>query len=155
MGSNKRSGCGIPRLLERLRSSAADAARPPRTRNCRRKGLGSKQYAHDTVGTGFPVLTSLFLVIPDYAKMRWFVRAPTGAQLKVWCKRVVSCFESVPFHQSWSPHTHSRRAAALATGCKFTITYGEFMYDLLQNPVLGEFLRSRSIAAGTQISCVI
>ena len=40
-----------------------------------------------------------FLVIPDYAKMRWFIRAPTGAELKVWQERVVKCFEFVPFNQ--------------------------------------------------------
>lgn len=44
----------------------------------------------------FSVLIISFLVIPDYAKMRWFVRAPTGSQLKVWRERVVKCFEFVP-----------------------------------------------------------
>lgn len=43
----------------------------------------------------FSILTNLFLVIPDYAKMRWYIRAPTGALLKVWQDRVVKCFESV------------------------------------------------------------
>ncbi|KAF9651736.1 hypothetical protein BDM02DRAFT_3154125 [Thelephora ganbajun] len=65
-------------------------------------------------------------IIPDYAKMRWFIRAPTGTQLKVWRDRVTKCFE----------------AAAHATGCKYTISYGQLMYDLLQNPALTEELVS-------------
>ena len=47
---------------------------------------------------GLPELICFFPVIPDYAKMRWFVRAPTGAQLEVWQDRVVKCFEFVPFN---------------------------------------------------------
>jgi len=65
-------------------------------------------------------------IIPDYAKMRWFIRAPTGTQLKIWRERVIKCFE----------------AASHATGCKHTITYGQLMYDLRQNPVLSEELAS-------------
>lgn len=110
MGSRKRSGCRVPRLLERIRSPPTDETRPSRTRDRRGKGLGSQQYACDKIRMEFSVLTSLFLVIPDYAKMRWFVRAPTGAQLKVWRDRVVKCFELVPFDCRSSPLSTYKRA---------------------------------------------
>ena len=143
MGGRKRSGCRIPRLLERLCPPTTNETRSSRTRNRRRKRLGTRQYVCDTTEMGFPILMNCFLVIPDYAKMRWYIRAPTGAQLKVWRDRVVKCFEfvpsnsSLPFSHSWTGNSH--RAAAHATGCKHTITFGPLMYDLLQNPVLCEF----------------
>ncbi|PCH36418.1 amidohydrolase [Wolfiporia cocos MD-104 SS10] len=61
-------------------------------------------------------------IIPDYAKMRWIVRAPTWAELEVLRERVKKCFE----------------AAAHATGCKVTIDANSGYYDLRQNLVLGE-----------------
>lgn len=36
---------------------------------------------------------TLFLVIPDYAKMSWIVRAPTSADLLPLRERVVKCLE--------------------------------------------------------------
>jgi len=60
-------------------------------------------------------------IIPDYAKMRWIVRAPTWDEVEVLRKRVLACFE----------------AAATATGCKVEISNGVGYYDLRQNTVLG------------------
>lgn len=34
-------------------------------------------------------------VIPDYANMRWIIRAPTHEELGPFCKRVKACFEYV------------------------------------------------------------
>ncbi|KAH7927319.1 amidohydrolase [Leucogyrophana mollusca] len=62
-------------------------------------------------------------VIPDYAKMRWFVRAPTRDQLVALRQRVQACFEG----------------AALSTSCRVSIVSGNDMYfDLHQNSVLAE-----------------
>ncbi|KAH9937760.1 aminoacylase 1-like protein 2 [Epithele typhae] len=61
-------------------------------------------------------------IIPDYAKMTWYVRAPTRAEVHVAVKRVTACFE----------------AAGLATGCKVDIQMGNTTYDLRQNTALGE-----------------
>ncbi|KAI0923499.1 hypothetical protein AcV5_009025 [Taiwanofungus camphoratus] len=61
-------------------------------------------------------------VIPDYAKMRWIVRAPTWGELEILRERVKACFE----------------AAAHATACKLTMSAGPGYYDLRQNTVLGE-----------------
>lgn len=59
-------------------------------------------------------------VIPDYAGMRWLVRAPTKDQLSVLVERVKACFEG----------------AALATSCRFKLTEGIPYHDLRQNSVL-------------------
>ncbi|KAF8586122.1 hypothetical protein K439DRAFT_1615406 [Ramaria rubella] len=60
-------------------------------------------------------------VIPDYARMPYIVRAPTGIEAAELTKRVAACFE----------------AAAKATGCTYKITYGPPYIELVQNPVLG------------------
>lgn len=59
-------------------------------------------------------------VIPDYAKMRWYVRAPTRDQLTQLTERVCACFEG----------------AALATSCRLKITKNTPYYDLRQNSIL-------------------
>ncbi|KAG1770747.1 amidohydrolase [Suillus occidentalis] len=59
-------------------------------------------------------------VIPDYAKMRWYVRAPTRDQLTQLTERVSACFEG----------------AALATSCRLKITKNTPYYDLRQNSIL-------------------
>lgn len=59
-------------------------------------------------------------VIPDYAKMRWIVRAPTWGELEVLRERVQKCFE----------------AAAHATACKLKMQTGVGYYDLRENDVL-------------------
>ncbi|KAG1876439.1 amidohydrolase [Suillus subalutaceus] len=59
-------------------------------------------------------------VIPDYAKMRWYVRAPTRDQLTRLTERVSACFEG----------------AALATSCRLKITKNTPYYDLRQNSIL-------------------
>ncbi|KAI0091480.1 hypothetical protein BDY19DRAFT_930672 [Irpex rosettiformis] len=65
-------------------------------------------------------------VIPDYAKMRWAVRAPSWTELEVLRERVIACFEG----------------AAKATSCKVKMTPGVGYKDCKQNDVLGaEFLR--------------
>lgn len=59
-------------------------------------------------------------VIPDYAKMRWYVRAPTRDQLTQLTERVSACFEG----------------AALATSCRLKITKNTPYCDLRQNSIL-------------------
>lgn len=59
-------------------------------------------------------------VIPDYAKMRWIVRAPTSKELIAFVERVKKCLE----------------AAALATSCKVILHEETPYYDLHQNEVL-------------------
>jgi amidohydrolase len=62
-------------------------------------------------------------VIPDYAKMRWIVRAPTWSELVVLRGRLTACFE----------------AAAQATSCKTQIVCNETTYyDLRQNSILAQ-----------------
>ncbi|KII85875.1 hypothetical protein PLICRDRAFT_178184 [Plicaturopsis crispa FD-325 SS-3] len=64
-------------------------------------------------------------IIPDYAKMTWFARAPTLAEVKVLTKRVQDCFQG----------------AALSTGCRLEMKLGQPLYDLQQNSVLsGDYL---------------
>ncbi|KAA1474385.1 hypothetical protein DENSPDRAFT_840957 [Dentipellis sp. KUC8613] len=61
-------------------------------------------------------------IIPDHSTMFWYVRAPTWAEVEVTAPRVKACFE----------------AAALATGCKVTITEpAEPVFDIRQNKTLG------------------
>ncbi|KDQ12657.1 hypothetical protein BOTBODRAFT_56682 [Botryobasidium botryosum FD-172 SS1] len=63
-------------------------------------------------------------IIPDYAKMEWYIRAPTVAELAILRERVKACFE----------------AAALATGCKLKFEAHITVYDIHQNKALiGEF----------------
>lgn len=59
-------------------------------------------------------------VIPDYANMRWLVRAPTRDQLAVLRDRVKACFDG----------------AALATSCGLKVTMGVPYDDLRQNSIL-------------------
>jgi len=61
-------------------------------------------------------------IIPDYAKMRWLVRAPSAKEVEILRERVMACF----------------RAAAEATGCKVEFKQRDIMYDLRQNSVLAE-----------------
>ena len=50
---------------------------------------------HQTVGslTELSDECSICAVIPDYAKMRWLVRAPSAAQVEVLQERVINCFK--------------------------------------------------------------
>ncbi|KAI0643451.1 amidohydrolase [Trametes meyenii] len=61
-------------------------------------------------------------VIPDYAKLRYIVRAPTWAELDVLRERVKKCFD----------------AAALATACKIEVALGGGYFELRNNDVLGQ-----------------
>jgi len=61
-------------------------------------------------------------IIPDYSKMKWFVRAPTWDELVVLRARIKACFD----------------AAALATGCKHEVSFGGYAYDLRQNSGLSK-----------------
>ncbi|KAG8922621.1 hypothetical protein FRC02_011741 [Tulasnella sp. 418] len=61
-------------------------------------------------------------IIPDYAKMRWLVRAPSGQEVDVLVERVINCFS----------------AAALATGCRIEITKSGTTLDLRQNVLLSD-----------------
>ncbi|KAI0354542.1 amidohydrolase [Trametes cingulata] len=60
-------------------------------------------------------------VIPDYAKLRYIVRAPTWAELEALRARVRACFD----------------AAALATACKIEVKLGAGYFELRNNDVLG------------------
>lgn len=65
-------------------------------------------------------------IIPDYAKCRWIIRAPTWAEVTVLHGRVKKCFE----------------AAALATGCRMEWSEQAGTYDVRQNECLAdEFTR--------------
>ncbi|OAX43969.1 amidohydrolase [Rhizopogon vinicolor AM-OR11-026] len=75
-------------------------------------------------------------VIPDYAKMRWYVRAPTRDQLAQLVERVCACFEG----------------AALATSCRLNVTKSTPYYDLRQNSVLaGAFSQAISEESGMAV----
>ncbi|KAH9940040.1 amidohydrolase [Epithele typhae] len=60
-------------------------------------------------------------VIPDYALLKYIVRAPTWAELEVLRERILACFQ----------------AAALATACKVKISMDHGYYELRNNSVLG------------------
>ncbi|KAI0735372.1 amidohydrolase [Earliella scabrosa] len=60
-------------------------------------------------------------IIPDYAKLRYIVRAPTWPELEVLRERVKACFD----------------AAALATACKIQVTADAGYYEVRNNDVLG------------------
>lgn len=59
-------------------------------------------------------------VIPDYAQMRWIVRAPTVEELHAFVKRATNCLE----------------AAAISTSCKATLKFNAPYFELRQNSVL-------------------
>ncbi|KAM5545746.1 hypothetical protein V8D89_000784 [Ganoderma adspersum] len=61
-------------------------------------------------------------VIPDYAKMRYYVRAPTWTELESLRERVVACFQ----------------AAALATACKIEVKLGAGYSEVRNNDALGQ-----------------
>ncbi|KAI1793695.1 amidohydrolase [Ganoderma leucocontextum] len=61
-------------------------------------------------------------VIPDYAKMRYYVRALTWAELESLRERVVACFQ----------------AAGLATACKVEVKLGAGYSEVHNNDVLGK-----------------
>ncbi|KAH9830607.1 uncharacterized protein C8Q71DRAFT_885908 [Rhodofomes roseus] len=61
-------------------------------------------------------------IIPDYAKMVWYVRAPTRAEMEASTQRVIPCF----------------RGAAVATACKDDVKIAGTTYDLRQNKALGD-----------------
>ncbi|KLO18526.1 amidohydrolase [Schizopora paradoxa] len=60
-------------------------------------------------------------VIPDYAKLRYYVRAPSWQEVEALRERVKNCFV----------------AAATATSCRYEIHEGLPHYDLKQNTGLG------------------
>ncbi|KAH9942063.1 aminoacylase 1-like protein 2 [Amylocystis lapponica] len=61
-------------------------------------------------------------IIPEYAKMVWYVRAPTRAEMDAAVKRVIPCFEG----------------AGLATGCEVKVELAGATFDLRQNKGLGD-----------------
>ncbi|RPD66859.1 amidohydrolase [Lentinus tigrinus ALCF2SS1-7] len=60
-------------------------------------------------------------IIPDYAKLRYMIRAPTYQELDALRERVRACFD----------------AAALATACKIEVAVGAPYYEVRNNQVLG------------------
>lgn len=87
------------------------------------------------------------LVIPDYAKMIWIIRAPTSAELLHLRERIVNCLQLV---SSSALSTKSvrliskHRAGALATGCTVKMKLGTHNDDLQQNGALGAYARPDS-----------
>ncbi|KAJ3536792.1 hypothetical protein NM688_g6789 [Phlebia brevispora] len=65
-------------------------------------------------------------VIPDYAKMLWYIRGPTWAEVEALVPRVVSCLE----------------AGALATACSTEIKKIGGTFELRQNKTLGDEFKS-------------
>ncbi|THH13534.1 hypothetical protein EW146_g6688 [Bondarzewia mesenterica] len=61
-------------------------------------------------------------VIPDYAKMKWIVRAPTWDEVLILRDRVINCL----------------KAASISTGCRVTITESDRYYNLRQNLVIAQ-----------------
>ncbi|KAI0357818.1 hypothetical protein OH77DRAFT_1303139 [Trametes cingulata] len=61
-------------------------------------------------------------IIPDYAKMVWYVRAPTRPEVEAAVKRISACFEG----------------AALATGCRVKVEMGNATFELRQNKALSD-----------------
>jgi amidohydrolase len=61
-------------------------------------------------------------IVPDYAKLNYYVRAPTLAEVEVTVPRIVACFE----------------AAALATSCKVETKIVSGTADIRQNQALGD-----------------
>ncbi|KZW01186.1 hypothetical protein EXIGLDRAFT_666461 [Exidia glandulosa HHB12029] len=59
-------------------------------------------------------------IIPDYAKMRWLVRAPTSDEVIALRDRLLNCI----------------KAASLASACKAEVSVGLVMKDLKQNITL-------------------
>lgn len=39
------------------------------------------------------LILNVLIVIPDYAKLLWYARAPSAAEVDVLVKRVVNCFK--------------------------------------------------------------
>ncbi|KAI8990718.1 hypothetical protein BD414DRAFT_413156 [Trametes punicea] len=66
-------------------------------------------------------------IIPDYAKMIWYVRAPTRPEVDAAVKRIKACFERVYIS-----------GAALATGCRAHIEMGNGTFELRQNKALSD-----------------
>lgn len=72
-------------------------------------------------------------LIPDYAAARFYTRSATRAYTDELTRRVNACAE----------------AAALATGCKLTVTHYEYSYDELRtNGTLSEVFTANLIEAG-------
>ncbi|KAF7770400.1 hypothetical protein Agabi119p4_6374 [Agaricus bisporus var. burnettii] len=61
-------------------------------------------------------------IIPDYARMLWYVRAPTSKELLCSVEKVKNCLQ----------------AAALATSCKISLRLETPYYELHQNNVLAQ-----------------
>lgn len=61
-------------------------------------------------------------IIPDYAKMIWYVRAPTRAEMDASTQRVIACFEG----------------AAISSACRQELHKGAATFDLRQNKALGD-----------------
>ncbi|KAI0634093.1 hypothetical protein C8Q77DRAFT_1055258 [Trametes polyzona] len=61
-------------------------------------------------------------IIPDYAKMIWYVRAPTRAEVDVAVKRIRACFEG----------------AAIAASVRAQVEMGNGTFELRQNKALGD-----------------
>ena len=115
LGGSKRRRRRSSRIHEHFRPQTAAQADASRTWHLRGQGLDAKQFVAPHMPYSCAVLTGLLAVIPDYAKMtcvvpsldsffplktgglRWYVRAPTRAEVAVAVKRVTACFELACF----------------------------------------------------------
>jgi hypothetical protein len=91
-GGDKCSGRSLLGLFKHIRFAPADEAGPPCSWSRTWKELVTEWLVFV-----FPIvttpLTKVLSVIPDYANMRWYVRAPTYGELVLFVDRVKACFE--------------------------------------------------------------
>ncbi|CDO72031.1 hypothetical protein BN946_scf184943.g66 [Trametes cinnabarina] len=83
-----------------------------------------KDWAPNGTSEGCLVMSSssdIGTVIPDYAKLRYIVRAANWVELEALRDRVIACFD----------------AAALATSCKIEVKLSAGYFELRNNDVLG------------------
>ena len=90
VGGPERARRRRPRVQRRLGPPPADQAHAPRARRRRGARLGAQQCVPSL---SFHPCYHSPTVIPDYAKMRWIVRAPSYAELADLVKRVKACIE--------------------------------------------------------------
>jgi len=94
-GRNKRTGRRVPRLLQHICPTSTNETDPSRPwNNPRQRELVSKQLSFIPFWDWYCRFeNSTPPVIPDYARMRWYVRAPTSQELLAFVERVKKCLE--------------------------------------------------------------
>jgi len=92
-GRNKRTGRRVPRLLQHICPTSTNETDPSCPwNNPRQRELVSKQLSFIPLWDWYRRFeNSTPPVIPDYARMRWYVRAPTSQELLAFVERVKKC----------------------------------------------------------------